>query len=38
MEKLQSQRQMPQTPPEMATLIDELETGRLAVCWAESTC
>jgi len=24
-------------PPEMATLVDELETWRLAVCWAEST-
>ena len=22
----------------MTTLVDELETGRLAVCWAESTC
>ena len=26
------------TPPEMATLVDELEPGKLAVCWADSTC
>ena len=26
------------TPPEMAPLVDELETGKLADCWAESTC
>jgi len=26
------------TPPEMATLVDELETGKLAVGWADSTC
>jgi len=26
------------TPPEMATLVDELEPGELAVCWADSTC
>ena len=26
------------TPPEKATLVDELETGRLAVCWADNTC
>ena len=26
------------TPREIAMLINELETGRLAVCWAESTC
>ena len=25
-------------PPEKATLVNELETGRLAVCWADSTC
>lgn len=25
-------------PPEMATFTSELEIGRLATCWAESTC
>lgn len=25
-------------PPEIATLTSELEIGRLATCWAESTC
>jgi len=25
-------------PPDMATLVEELELGQLATCWAESTC
>jgi len=27
-----------ETPPEMATLVEELELGRLGTGWAESTC
>ena len=26
------------TPPELATLVGTLQAGRLAACWAESTC
>ena len=25
-------------PPEMATLLEELDTGKLVTCWDESTC